>query len=291
MFSRPFTRHSPKLTQPHSCVSAQTRGVAREGETHPVQLLGDLYQAIDRRELTLVYQPKFDARSTAIVGVEALLRWHHPDRGLLNPEQFLPVVQEPRLMGRITDLVVAGALDDALQWRTAGVDVPVAVNIFAPLLANLDLPSKLCRALRDRGLEASALTIEITEHLFVEDMKRTQTVLDELVQRGIRVAIDDFGTGYSALSYLSDLPIDEVKLDHDFIARALTDRRAATVVSAIIDLAHKLGLVIVAEGIENAEDAAHLRDLGCDVLQGHYLSPPLVADEVLGLLTADTRLT
>lgn len=237
----------------------------------------------------LVYQPKFDARTAAIVGVEALLRWRHPDRGLLGPEDFLPVVHEHELMARITDLVVNGSLDAARQWHAAGVDVPVAVNIFAPLLANLDLPRKLGQALSDRGLDASALTVEITESLFLADMGRTQTVLNEFVQRGIRIAIDGFGSGYSALSYLSDLPIDEIKFDNDFIARALLGGRAAVVVSAVIDLAHQLGLVTVAEGIENAEAAAYVRDLGCDVLQGFYLSPPLAADEMLGVLTAATQ--
>lgn len=116
-----------------------------------MQLLGELRQAIDRRELTLVYQPKFDAHTTAIVGVEALLRWRHPDRGLLSPEEFMPTVRQHGLMGRITDLVVNRALDDALRWHTAGVEVPVAVNLFPPLLSNLNLPSKICQALADRG--------------------------------------------------------------------------------------------------------------------------------------------
>jgi EAL domain-containing protein (putative c-di-GMP-specific phosphodiesterase class I) len=255
------------------------------------QLLSELRQAIERNELTLFYQPKFHAHTTAVVGVEALLRWRHPDRGLLRPDDFLPLVREHGLMGRVTDLVVNMALDDALQWHTAGVDVPVAVNLFPPLLSDIDLPDKLCHALSDRGLEVSALAVEITEDLFVDDMDTTKMVLNELVERGISIALDDFGTGYSALSYLSDLPIDEVKLDRDFVARAIVDERAAMVVGAIIDLAHKLGLVIVAEGIDNAESAARLRDLDCDVLQGYYLSRPLPADEVVGALTAATRPT
>ncbi|OBK81696.1 EAL domain-containing protein [Mycobacterium sp. 1164985.4] len=255
-----------------------------------MQALADLRQALDRRELTLFYQPKFDAHTTVIVGVEALLRWRHPGRGLLNPEEFLPSVREYELMDRITDLAVSSALDDAKRWYSAGIQVPVAVNFFAPLLADPNLPHRTCQALADRDLTASALTIEITEGLLVDDTERSRGVLNELVAQGVRIAVDDFGTGYSALSYLADLPLHEIKLDHDFVARAIISKRAAIVVNAITDLSHKLGLITVAEGIENAASAAYLRDLGCDVLQGYFLSPPLTADEMFGLLMAPPRL-
>ncbi len=255
------------------------------------ELLVELRQAIDRDELSLVYQPKFDARTALVVGVEALLRWRHFDRGLLRPADFLPLVRQHGLMGQATGLVVHMALDDALQWYDAGAKVPVAVNLFAPLLSDLNLPDQLCQALDERGLPPTALTVEITEDLFVDNMEDTRTVLAELANRGIRIALDDFGTGYSALTYLSDLPIHEIKLDQDFIARVTVDERAAVVVSAIIDLAHKLGFETVAEGIESAESAARLRDFGCDVLQGFFLSPPLPASEVLGVVGEDVRPT
>jgi EAL domain-containing protein (putative c-di-GMP-specific phosphodiesterase class I) len=187
-------------------------------------------------------------------------------------------------MGLVTDLVVATALDDAAQWHAAGVGTPVAVNLFAPLLGDLDLPRRVSRALAERGLDGSALTVEITEDLFLSDLTSTKAVLADLRERGIRISVDDFGSGYSALSYLSDLPIDEVKIDHDFMVPAMTDQRAATVVGAAVDLAHRLGLVTVAEGIENAEMAQRMRDFGCDVLQGYYLSAPLTAEELLSML-------
>jgi len=225
------------------------------------------------------------------VGVEALLRWRHLDRGLLRPADFLPLVREHGLMGQATGLVVNMALDDAARWYIAGAEVPVAVNLFAPLLSDLNLPDQLCQALDDRELPPSALTVEITEDLFVDNMEDTQIVLTDLADRGIRIALDDFGTGYSALTYLSDLPIDEIKLDHDFIARVAVDDRAALVVRTIIDLAHKLGFGTVAEGIENAESAVQLRDFGCDVLQGFFLSPPVPAAEVLGVVGAGVRPT
>ena len=252
-----------------------------------VQFLGELRQAIHQSRLTLVYQPKFGARNGRVVGVEALLRWPHPERGLLGPEEFLPLVRQHGLMAMVTDLVIDTALDDAARWHAAGVETPVAVNLFAPLLSNPDLPRSMSHALTERGLDCSALTVEITEDLFLADLVSTKAVLAELQDLGIRIAIDDFGSGYSALSYLADLPIDEVKLDCDFMARAMTDERTATVVGAAIDLAHRLGLVTVAEGVESAEIAARMRDFECDVLQGYYFSPPLTADELIETLSCE----
>jgi EAL domain-containing protein (putative c-di-GMP-specific phosphodiesterase class I) len=187
-------------------------------------------------------------------------------------------------MGAVTDLVLSKALDDAVRWQFAGIDVPVAVNLFAPCAADLNLPAKIGRALAVRRLDASALTVEITEDLFLDNIGRTQRVLHQLRERGIRVAIDDFGNGYSALSYLRDLPIDEVKLDRHFIAPILVDPRAAAVVRAVVNLAHVLGLTTVAEGVEDAETAARLREYGCDVAQGFYYSPPVSSAELLEII-------
>ncbi|HZN83561.1 MAG TPA: bifunctional diguanylate cyclase/phosphodiesterase [Mycobacterium sp.] len=181
------------------------------------RLLDQLRSAIDNVDLTLVYQPKFDLRDGAIVGVEALVRWPHPELGMLGPDHFLPLVRRHGLIRSVTELVLAGALDDAADWRARGVEVPIAVNISAPSLGDLDLPGRIERALVDRDMSARSLTVEITEDLLVDNVDRTRTVLDDMRARGIRVAIDDFGSGYSALSYLRDLPIDEVKLDRQFI--------------------------------------------------------------------------
>ena len=262
------------------------RGPWSRGASGPgaVQLLAELRQAIGQSELTLVYQPKLDLRTGRIVGVEALLRWPHPERGHLSPAEFLPLVRRHGLMGSITEFVLNKALDDAVAWRSAAVGVPVAINVFAPSLSNLSLPVSIAKALADRDLTASALTVEITEDLFLDNMDRTRLVLEQLRQSGIRIAIDDFGSGYSALSYLRDLPIDEVKLDRDFIAPILVDERAAAVVQAVVDLAHVLGLLIVVEGVEDAETAARLRDYGCDMGQGFFYSRPITSSELIELL-------
>jgi diguanylate cyclase (GGDEF)-like protein len=257
--------------------------VARSGAS-TIRLLGELRQAIDQFELTLVYQPKFDLNTAAIVGVEALVRWPHPKRGLLAPDEFLPLVRRYGLMGSITDLVVNTALDDVLRWRAEGLEVPIAVNMFAPSMADLRLPGKVAKSLASRNISPSQLTVEITEDLFLDNMDRTKTVLNQLQENGIRIAIDDFGSGYSALSYMRDLTVDEVKLDRNFIAPIPADRRAAAVVRAVVNLADELGLTTVAEGIENAGTADWLRQHGCHIGQGYYFSPPLSSDKLVEIL-------
>ena len=246
-------------------------------------LLRELRLAIDRCDLLLVYQPKFDLETSAMVGVEALLRWPHPDRGLLTPDQFLPLVRRHGMIEPVTDFVIETALDAARAWHQAGVDMPVAINLFPPSMSVLQLPDRLARALSVRGLQASALTVEITEDALLEDVESTRHVLSELRDLGIRVAIDDFGSGYSALWYLRDLSVDQVKLDRSFIAPIAVDPRAAAVASAVIDLAHVLLMETVAEGVENVATADWLRRHGCDIVQGYYFSPPLTATEVLSL--------
>jgi diguanylate cyclase len=199
------------------------------------------------------------------------------------------LVREHGLLRLVTEFVLARAIDDAVEWHVMGVGVPIAVNVFAPSLGDLGLPKRIVNALVSRGLSTDALTVEVTEDLLLEDMDRTRTVFDRLRQNGIRIAIDDFGSGYSALSYLHDLPIDELKLDRQFIAPVLVDWRAAAIVRAVIDLAHVLGVTTVAEGIEDAASAARLREYGCDVGQGFYYSPPLDAPALMELLSSATR--
>ncbi len=251
-----------------------------------VRLLGELRHAIDRGRLDMVYQPKIGLRTGRIVGVEALLRWQHPQLGTLLPGAFMPLVRQHGLMRPVTDLVVEKALDDAARWVASGVQMPVAVNLFAPLLRDTQLPDRLCRALARHGLPEKLLTVEITEDLVLSEVPLVTAVLRRLRELGIRVAIDDFGSGYSALSYLRDLPIDEVKLDRQFIESVTTDTRAAAVVRAVIDLTHTLGLTVVAEGVEDADTATWLREQGCDVGQGYHFGFPVGAADIPKLVAA-----
>lgn len=217
------------------------------------------------------------------------MRWPHPERGLLSPDEFLPLVREHGLMQSFTELVMSLALDDAAAWKRGGYGVPVAVNVFAPSLCDLALPGRILRELAHRGLAADVLTVEVTEDLLLDDMDRTRTVLEQLRSHGIRVSIDDFGSGYSTLGYLCELPFDEVKLDRKFISPILDDPRSAAVVRAVVDLAHVLGVTTVAEGVESAACADRLREYGCEVAQGFHYSPPLPIAELTALLAATAQ--
>ncbi|WP_431232597.1 putative bifunctional diguanylate cyclase/phosphodiesterase [Mycolicibacterium psychrotolerans] len=249
-----------------------------------VRLLGELRRAIDQGQLTLVYQPKLDLRTCDIVAAEALVRWPHPERGVLSPDEFMPLVRRHGLMGAVTDHVVSRALDDARAWHDAGFAIPVAVNVSAPSLRTTRLATTVSNGLRDRALAASALIVEITEDVVLEGLEQASRVLRDLRAKGVKIAVDDFGSGYSALSYLRDLPIDHVKLDRRFIAPITSDPRAAAVVRAVINLAHELGLATVAEGIEDVETLEQLREYGCDVGQGYYFSPPVPFERLLAML-------
>ena len=252
-------------------------------------LLGELRHAIEHGELTMFFQPKVDIRGRAIVGVEALIRWPHPQRGLLEPDRFLPLVRQHGLMRSMTAVVLELALDEAAEWYRRGVGVPVAVNVFAPAIGDPALPDQILGALQARGLSPQALTVEITEDLLLDDMDRTRSVLDTLRSNGIRVAIDDFGSGYSALWYLREFPVDEIKLDKEFVAPVLTQPASAAIVRSVVTLAHALGITLVAEGVENAATAERLRQFGCDVAQGYFYSRPLPAADTVALLSAHKR--
>jgi diguanylate cyclase (GGDEF)-like protein len=259
--------------------SRRARTGRRDGVAR-IQLINDLRRAIDERELTLVYQPKVSLETDAVVGVEALVRWPHPNLGILEPADFLPLVRQNGLMEAVTDVVLARALEDAAGWYAAGVHIPVAVNLSAPSLNDESTPDRIGVALARQGLTADALSVEITEDLLLASVTRARTVLERLRQSGIRVAIDDFGSGYSTMTYLHKLPIDELKLDRHFVAPILHDERAAAIVRSVIELADTFGLSSVAEGVETKVVADRLREYGCDLAQGHYFSPPVPAQAV-----------
>ena len=245
-----------------------------------LQLLWDLRCAIDDRLLTLVYQPQFRMLSGAVCGAEALLRWEHPTLGTLEPSEFLPLVREHGLTDAVTDVVLSRAAADAAGWHAAGAMIPVSVNLWARSLGEDTLPDRIISVLEVHGMSPSLLTVEITEELMVADFDTGRAVLNRLREAGIRVSIDDFGSGYSTLTYLRELPIDEVKLDRQLIAPILYDRRAATIARSVIELAAEFGIASVAEGVENDDTARWLRQFGCDIVQGNFFSGPLPAGEI-----------
>ena len=248
------------------------------------RFLDELRHAVDEARLIVVYQPKVDLLTRRVVGVEALLRWPHPDHGVLMPGRFLPFVRSPELMTAVTDLVLGRALDDVRDWRHAGLDIPLAVNVFAPLMADLALPDKITGALAERDLDPAVLTVEVTEDLPLGRIGPTKIVFNELRRRGVRISIDDFGAGYPALSYLCHLPIDEVKLDRNFIGPQMANPRVGAVVRAVVTLAAELGLTLVAEGAADAETVARLIAWDICIAQGDHLGAPVEASDVPGLI-------
>jgi len=240
-----------------------------------LSLIGELQRAIDEGELVLHYQPKLDLRTKQLVGVEALVRWEHPLRGLLTPDQFIPVAEQAGLIDPLSRWVLRAALLQVNAWRRIGLEIPVAVNLSMRSFRNEQLPDQIGELLNVGQTPAHLLMLEITESTLMVDPLRTLAILKRLRAMGLRVAIDDFGTGHSSLAYLKHLPVDEVKIDRSFIKDMATDQTDRVIVRCTVDLAHSLGLRVVAEGVEDAATYALVAELGCDEAQGFFLSPPL----------------
>ncbi len=222
-----------------------------------LRTLQDLRLALGTAQIVLHYQPKVELATGEVRGVEALVRWDHPERGLLYPADFLGLVEDAGLMSALTNVVIEQAVDQAARWRAAGRDLTVAVNVSASSLVDVHLPDRIAAHLAAHALPPSALQVEITEELLMADRDRARAVLTALRSNGVQIAVDDFGTGYSSLAYLRDLPIDELKLDRSFVSLA-DDARAAALVASVIGLAHSLGLRMVAEGVEDRATLAEL---------------------------------
>ncbi|MFF2319149.1 putative bifunctional diguanylate cyclase/phosphodiesterase [Arthrobacter sp. NPDC058097] len=245
-----------------------------------LRMLQELRIALAEGELILHYQPKVDAVTGETKGVEALVRWNHPRHGLLAPGSFLLLVEEGGLMNALNDCVLTLALDQAALWQTKGRPMTVAANLSASSLIDAELPGRIAAMLRERALPASALMVEITEDFMMPDRVRARDILAGLQASGVRVAIDDFGTGYSSLAYLRDLPINELKLDRSFIVSMTEDPRAAALVASTINLAHSLGLTVVAEGVEDGDALDQLGRYGCDQAQGFHILRPVPPAEL-----------
>src|SRR4051794_3572559 len=243
-------------------------------------LLGELRAGLETGQLVVFYQPKSDARTGVVLGMEALARWEHPHRGLLPPDEFIPLAENTGLIGELTFEVLRQALRQVRAWQRAGMRLGVSVNLSARQLTDLDLPRDVEALLRDYGLPPAMLTLEVTESTIMADPSRTLTVLRLLAELGVCLSIDDFGTGYSSLSYLKRVDAHELKIDKSFIMGMSHNSNDAVIVRSTIELGHNLGLRMVAEGVEDAATWRLLRGLGCDVVQGYHLSRPLPPDQI-----------
>ena len=252
-----------------------------------LETIQDLDAAFVHQQFILHYQPKIDVATGTTFGAEALVRWQHPTRGVLYPDAFLPVLEQSGLMNALTQLVLETAVAQLASWREAGLDLTVAVNLSASDLLDESLAERIAGLLAQHSVPGSALELEITESVIMIDPKRAREVLEALRRLGLRIAVDDYGTGYSALAYLRDLPVDELKVDRSFISHITTDPRSAAIVRSTIELAHALGLKVVAEGVEHQDALDAVAGFGCDYAQGYHFSRPLPAEAFIW----STRLT
>ncbi len=222
-------------------------------------------------------------------GVEALVRWHHPERGLLNPAEFVPVAEQTGLVVPMGERVLEEACRQAKEWQEKSARIPpllVSVNLSARQLRRPDLTEKVGEALSKTGFDGSCLTLDVTETAYVEVLEGNRAALDRLRAMGVRISIDDFGTGYSSLSYLKRLPAYALKIDKSFVRGLGESAEDTAVVRMIVELAHTLGMEVIAEGVEIEEQAALLEEMGCDMAQGHLFSEPLTAKVATDLLVA-----
>ena len=250
-------------------------------------VLADLRLAGERGELWLAYQPQVAATSGRPVSVEALLRWNSAARGSVTPATFIPLAERTGLVTRITEWVLAEALDAQVRWRAMGIEIPVSVNLSAKTLTRPDLAEWVLAELTARRLPPSSLTLEVTETAETADLLEAVSLLRPLRQQGVRVSLDDFGTGYTSLAALPHLPLDELKVDQGFVLRSATSPADEAIVRSVRDLARRLGLDSVAEGVEDAEAAGRMIEYGFELLQGYHLARPMTEDSLLDYLAAD----
>ncbi len=251
------------------------------------ELLADLRQAVARGELELYYQPKVDARSLQFTAAEALLRWHHPRRGMISPTVFIPMAERHGLIGVIGNWVIDDAARQAAAWRAVGLRMRVAINISAYQMRQDDLVDRIEAALSRHKLQPSRFTCEITESVAMEDTRVTQRSFDRMRQAGLHVSIDDFGVGQASLSYLRRLPAAELKIDASFVQDLETSADARSIVDAVVRLAHALNLKVVAEGVETERQRDLLVKMNCDELQGFLFAKPMAAKALTALASLD----
>ena len=250
----------------------------------------DLRMALKRKELLLYYQPQVDSLSGKIIGVEALIRWKHPERGLISPLEFIPLAEDTGLIVPISNWVLETACNQSRTWQDKSIcNVPISVNLTNHHFQQRTLIKDISELLERTGIQSSDLILEITESTVMEDTDITLKNFQELTKMGLRLSVDDFGTGYSSLSYLKRFPIHAIKIDRSFIKDIITNEDDATIANTIISMAHNLNMIVVAEGVETEDQLRFLLERNCDELQGYLFSSPLPSDEVTLLLEKETK--
>jgi EAL domain-containing protein (putative c-di-GMP-specific phosphodiesterase class I) len=261
-------------------------------DAHSVErlaLVGDLRRGLETGEVFPLYQPQCNALTGEVVGVEALARWRHSQAGILTPGEFLEVAESAGMLDSLTDVLLAQSLEALRGWHRAGHEITLSINISPRTMRDPGFVDRVRAALQLAGVDPKWLTLEITEYVMLTDPAGSIRELERLRRLGCRIAVDDFGTGYSSISYLKQLPVDELKIDQSFVAQLGENPKDEVIVSAVIDLGHRMGFSVTAEGVETEAAWALLAALGCDVVQGYRLARPLTADAVGAWLTHRTE--
>ncbi len=241
----------------------------------------ELREAIANKQLILHYQPKINMQDCSLAGVEALVRWNHPEKGMIPPGLFIPLAEASGLIEELTTQVTEMAMEQCALWLKQGERIKVAFNMSAKTLTDLDFPDHVWEAANDRGIDPSLVAVELTETAIVTELNRSLDILTRLRMKGFHLAIDDFGTGYSSMQQLQNLPFDELKIDQSFVKNAGADEEARKIIESTIELGHKLNMEVVAEGIEDEVHWNLLRDCGCNQAQGFWMARPMPAEDIL----------
>ena len=244
----------------------------------------ELRNAITEQQLEVHYQPKIDLKTGNITSLEALVRWHHPEHGMLRPDLFIPFAEQTGLIDQLTWSVLHQAANQCQQWNEMGIGLSIAVNMSASTLRELDLPEYLNNLITSHAIHPCQIILEVTETALMQELVKTLDILTRLRMKGFMLSIDDFGTGYSSLVQLHRAPFSELKIDRSFIHDMSHDKEAQAIVETVIVLGHKLGMQIVAEGVETQSDLDQLIEMGCDLAQGFYFSRPLNIEAITNRL-------
>ena len=281
--------HAASLALRHDDLWTYHEDAGKAALEQQVSLMGELDIAIERGDLEVLYQPKLELAIDRITSAEALIRWNHPARGYLRPDSFIPLAEESNRVGELTLFVLRRAIGDLGEWGARGVSIRTAVNISARLISSPEFVAEVERMIGTTGVAADRLIFEITESATLRDPEGARAALLRFRELGVAISMDDYGTGQSTLSYLKNLPLSELKIDRSFVQHAHQDHNDALLVRSTVELAHQLGLQVVAEGIEEAECLAFLRAIGCDYAQGYFIGKPMAGDELVETIARASR--
>ncbi|MEQ8937249.1 MAG: EAL domain-containing protein, partial [Gammaproteobacteria bacterium] len=245
----------------------------------------ELQRALINEQFVLNYQPKIDLGSGLVTDVEALIRWHHPKKGIIMPDIFIPLAEESGLIAEIGYWVLREACRQSKSWAEVGVQLNIAINISSEQFREQKFYDNVVHILEDTDVDPHSLEFEITESIYSDNHEKMTRLLNDLKEYGISICMDDFGTGYSSMTYLQQIPVNKLKIDKGFIDKINQDKGSSSIVKAIITLAHSLELKVVAEGVETGEQYAYLGEVSCDEAQGYHICYPLPADELIEFIT------